>query len=177
MKRHDSPVLERRFIAKDQIVIKEGDFGHQAYLIQSGEMAVYLTRDGQEVEVARLGPGEIVGEMALVFDGPRTASVKAVADASLIVISRIMFEEKLADSDPTIRAIVSMLSRRIVEGNNTRINKKDDLGDLRDTTRTIYENIAVKLPKNQLYTLQTTVLPKLEELFEAVEAFKERYGD
>lgn len=177
MKRHDTPILERRFIAKGQIVIKEGDFGHQAYLIQSGEMLVYLASEEKEVEVARLGPGEIVGEMALIFDGPRTANVKAVVDSNLIVISRTMFEEKIRDSDPTIRAIVAMLSRRIVEANNVRLNKKDDLGDLKETTQTIYENIAVKLPKNQLFTLQNTVLPKLHEFFEAIEAFKERYGD
>lgn len=177
MKRHDSPILERRSIAKGQVVIKEGDFGHQAYLIQSGEMVVYLVSEDQEIEVARLGPGEIVGEMALVFDGPRTANVKAATEANLIVISRTMFEEKIRDSDPTIRAIVNMLSRRIVDANNVLLSKKDDVGDLKDATRTIYENIAVKLPKNQLYTLQSTVLPKLEELFEAIEAFNERYGD
>ncbi len=177
MKRHDAPILERRFIAKDQIVIKEGEFGQQAYLIQSGEVKVYLSKDDHEVEIARLGAGQIVGEMAFIFDGPRTASVKAIADTNLIVISRQQFEDKLKDSDPTIRAIVSMLSKRVVDANNTRLNNKSDLGDIKEATRMIYENIAVKVPKNQLYTLQNTVLPKLEELFEAIEAFKHRYDD
>lgn len=177
MKRHDSPILERRSVAKDQVLINEGDFGHQAYLIQSGEMKVYLTKDGEEVEVARLGAGQIVGEMALVFDGPRTASVKAVMDSNLIVISRMMFEDKLKDSDPTIRAILLMLSRRILDGNNTLLKNRGDVQDLKDAARGVYENIAVKLPMNQLYTLQSTVLPKLQELFEALDSFSDRYGE
>lgn len=177
MKRHDSPILERRFIPRDSVVIQEGEFGHQAYLIQSGEMLVYLAKDGKEVEIARLGAGEIVGEMALIFDGPRTASIKAVTDSNLIVISRTMFEDKLRDSDPTIRAIVTMLSRRIMDSNNTILNNRSEIKDLKDAARTIYENIAVAVPKNQLYTLQNTVLPKLEELFDALDSFKDRYGE
>jgi CRP/FNR family transcriptional regulator, cyclic AMP receptor protein len=177
MKRHDSPILERRSITKDQVLIQEGDFGHQAYLIQSGEMKVYLTKDGEEVELARLGAGQIVGEMALVFDGPRTASVKAIADSNLIVISRTMFEDKLKDSDATIRAIVMMLSRRILDSNNTLIKNRGDVRDLKDAAQTVYENIAVKVPMNQLYTLQNTVLPKLKELFEALDSFSDRYGE
>ena len=176
MKRHDTPILERRFVAQDQVLIKEGDFGHQAYLIQSGEMKVYLAKDGTEVEVARLAPGQIVGEMALVFDGPRTASVKATQDTNLIVISRTMFEDKLKDSDPTIPAIVLMLSRRILDSNNTILNNRGTVQDLKDAARTIYENIAVAVPKNQLYALQTNILPKLEELFDALDSFNDRYG-
>ena len=177
MKRHDAPIFERRFIAQDQMVIKEGEFGQQAYLIQSGEVKVFLSKGNDEVEIARLGAGQIVGEMAFIFDGPRTASVRALMDTNLIVISRQQFEEKLKDSDPTIRAIVAMLSKRIVDSNNTLLNNRGDVRDLKEAVRGIYENIAVKLPKNQLYTLQNSVLPRLEELFEAIESFNDRYGD
>ena len=175
MKRHDSPVLERRAVGKDQMIIREGEFGQQAYLIQSGEVKVYLTKDDHEVEVARLGAGQIVGEMAFIFDGPRTANVKAVTDVNLIVISRQQFEDKLHDSDPTIRAIVSMLSKRVLDSNQTLLNNRGDVQDLKDATRGVYENIAARVPKNQLYTLQSTVLPKLEELFEALDRYQERY--
>lgn len=175
MKRHDSPVLERRAVGKDQLIIREGEFGQQAYLIQSGEVKVYLTKDDHELEVARLGAGQIVGEMAFIFDGPRTANVKAVTDVNLIVISRQQFEDKLQDSDPTIRAIVSMLSKRVLDSNQTLLNNRGDIQDLKDATQGIYENIAARVPKNQLYTLQSTVLPKLQELFEALDRYQERY--
>lgn len=175
--RHDTVILERRFIPKGDVIIEEGEYGQQAYLIQSGEVMVFLTKDGDEVELARLSAGQIVGEMAFIFDGPRTASVKATMDCNLIVISRQQFEEKLKDSDPTIRAIVQMLSKRIVDANNSLLNKKSDLGDLKDTARIIYQNIAVKLNQNQLRNFQNTVLPHLDNLLEALDTFRDRYSD
>ncbi len=175
--RHDTVILERRFIPKGDIIIAEGEYGQQAYLVQSGEVMVYLTKDGEEVELSRLSAGQIVGEMAFIFDGPRTASVKATMDCNLIVISRQQFEEKLKDSDPTIRAIVQMLSKRIVDANNSLLNKKSDLSDLKDTARIIYQNIAVKLNQNQLRNFQNTVLPHLDSLLEALDTFRDRYSD
>lgn len=175
--RHDTVILERRFIPKGQIIIQEGEYGQQAYLIQSGEVVVYVTKEDKHVELARLSPGQIVGEMAFIFDGPRTASVKALMDCNLIVISRQQFEDKLKESDPTVRAIVQMLSQRVLDANNTLINKKSDLNDLKETARVIYHNIAVKLSKNQLRNFQNTVLPNLEALLESLDTFRDRYSD
>lgn len=175
--KNSTVILERRFIPKGQNVIREGDYGQEAFLIQSGEVAVYITKGEEQVELARLDAGQIVGEMAFIFDGPRTASVKATQDANLIVISRQQFQEKLKESDPTVRAIVQMLSKRIVDSNNTLLNKKSDLDDLKETAQTIYQNILVKLSLNQQRNFQNTVLPHLQGLMESLETFKERYGD
>lgn len=177
MKSHrDTVILERRFVPQGQVIIKEGDFSQQGYLIQSGEVQVFITKDEQETELARLSAGQIVGEMAFISDGPRTASVRALVDCNLIVISRLQFQDKLKESDPTIRAIVHMLSDRIVESNNTLLNNKSDLSDLKNTARIIYQNIATKLSKNQLRNFQNTVLPHLENLLESLDTFRDRYS-
>jgi len=177
MKRHDTVILERRFVPKDQIIIREGEYGQQAYLIQSGEVVVYISKDGEDVVLSKLKAGQIVGEMAFIFDGPRTASVRATMDCNLIVISRQQFHDKLQESDPTVRAIVQMLSQRIVDANNTVLNKKSDLEDLKETATTIYQNISVKLSLNQQRNFQNTVLPHLKALIESLDVFKERYGE
>ncbi len=177
MRGRQDPIFERRAIGKGQMLIREGEYGQQAYLIQSGEVQVFLTREDHEVEIARLQAGQIVGEMAFIFDGPRTASVRATMDTNLIIISRQQFEEKLRDTDPTIRAIVNMLSHRVLDANSTLLNKKSDLKDLRETAHTIYQNISVKLPMNQQRNFQNTVLPQLESLLEAIETFRDRYDD
>ena len=175
--RRDTVILERRFVPKGTVVMKEGDYGAQAFLIQSGSVRVFVSHDDKEMELATLETGEIFGEMALIFDGPRTASVEATQDCNLIIITRQQFMDKLTDTDPTIRAVVNMLARRILDVNNSLINKRSDLDALKEAGRIIYQNIAVGLTKSQLRVFQSNVLPKLEALIEAVEGFEDRYGD
>lgn len=175
--RKDTVILERRFVPQGAKIIDEGEMGTHAFLIQSGEVRVFVNHDGREIELARLGTGQIVGEMAMLSDGPRTASVQATEDCNLIVISRQQFQDKMRDTDPMIRAIVQMLAKRLIDGNAVLSDKKGDVDDLATSARLIYQNIVAGLPKNQQRTFQSSVLPPLEELLEAIEGFKDRYGD
>lgn len=175
--RKDTVILERRFVPAGQTIIKEGEYGAQAFLIQSGQVRVSIQHEDKEMELAVLGAGQIVGEMALIFDGPRTASVQVIEDSNLIVITRAQFSEKLKATDSTIRAVVNMLARRILDVNNTLINRKNDLDSLKQTGRVIYQNVVASLPKSQQRAFAKTVLPKLEALIESIEAFEDCYGD
>ncbi len=175
--RRETVILERRYVPKGSVLIKEGDYGAQAFLVQSGEVRVYTSHEDKEVELARLGAGQIVGEMAMIFDGPRTASVEATEDCNLIVITRQQFKDKLQQTDPTIRAVVHMLGNRIIDANNTLITKKSDVRDLKDTVRIIYQNIVSGLPANRQKSFSKAVLPRLEELLEAIDGYQDRYGE
>ena len=87
-------IYDRVAFEKGKVIIKEGDTHAQAYLIQSGRVGVYTERDGKKIELAVLGKGEIVGEMALISDQVRSASVETLEDCNLILISRPEFEER-----------------------------------------------------------------------------------
>ncbi len=171
-----SVILERRFVPKDTLIMKEGDPGNSAYLIQSGSVEVYTENDEKHIRLAKLELGEIFGEMALVFDEQRTASVRALEDCNLIVITRQSFQQKLEKTDPTIRAIVRMLTQRIISANNTVVNKKSSSEDLYETTQIIYQNVLSSLPKNRQRTFQNGVLPKLDDFLNAIRSFEDRYS-
>lgn len=177
MKPHDTVIFDRRSVAEGQLLIEEGEDGTIAYLIQFGELMVYSEKDGVDVELARLGPGQIVGEMSLIFDKPRSASVRATKDTNVIVITRVQFQEKLAEGDPLLRAVVQMLSQRIVHSNNTLLNKRSQVDDLGDTARMIYQNAYEAAPMEQKYALQNAILPKLMALIDSVSEHQERFGD
>lgn len=113
-------ILDRRFVAEGAQIIKQGDFGNAAYLIQSGKIRIFAEVDGVKKILGDLGVGEIFGEMALISDGPRTASAEAIEDCNLIILSRQTVLKKVEETDATIHAIILMLMRRLEE-NNRRV--------------------------------------------------------
>ena len=174
--RKDTVILDRRFVPEGALILKEGEMGAQAFLIQSGSVQVFITHEDKKIVLAKLGVGQIIGEMAMLSDGPRRASVEALEDCNLITISRQQFEDKMKDTDPTIRAIVHMLTRRLIEGNAVLSEKQVDIDSLSESARVIYQNVLKNLPANQQRNFKNTVLPALDELLEAIEGFKDRYG-
>jgi MFS family permease len=81
--------LERAELASGEIVIREGDVGDRFILIVSGEVEV--TRDG--ISVTTLRAGDHVGEIALLRDVPRTATVTTTTPVELLTLSRAVFLE------------------------------------------------------------------------------------
>ncbi len=167
----DMTILERRYVPCGDIILQEGERGNNAYLVQSGEVEVYSMAGDREIILGKMGPGQIFGEMALVFDKPRTASVRATEHCNLIVITRNVFNDKLRRSDTTIRAIVNMLTKRIIETNNALLNKNDGLDDLQETVLNVYNNVVETLPKTERREFRNAVLPELNNFLDAVARF------
>ena len=172
----DRTILERKFVPQGAIIVRQHDAGNCAFLIQSGHVKVTTESGGRTVELAKLSAGQIFGEMALVFDEPRNATVEALEDCNLIVITRQTLNEKLNKSDPTVRAIVPMLMKRIIQANNVVMSRQDNLEDLAAAVNMIYQNIHATLPSQVKKSLENTVLPKLDEFLSAVREFQKRYG-
>lgn len=177
--KRDPVVLERRFVPKGSSIIEQGEQGNCAFLIQSGTVSIFTKKDDgeQEIDLATIGAGSIFGEMALLFDGPRTASAKALEDCNLIILTRRVFDQKLEKSDPTVRALLTMLTERIINANNTLMNKKTDIEDLTETSHIIYDNVLNALPRTQQRMFQAAVLPKLTAFLEAIGHFQDEYED
>lgn len=87
----------------------EGERGDEFFVVVDG--AVTVERRGREV--ARLGPGEHVGEMSLLDDEPRSATVTTAADSTLLVMHRPDFERMLTAHPPIMRAMLTTLSKRL----------------------------------------------------------------
>lgn len=82
-------------------VFREGDMGNSFYVLVAGNVAVEKVRNDQSVELRRLGPGECFGEMALVGNDLRTATVRA-----LDVVVAMRFYRDLIDAHPEGAAII-----------------------------------------------------------------------
>ncbi|MBI3978690.1 MAG: cyclic nucleotide-binding domain-containing protein [Chloroflexi bacterium] len=105
-------VVERRFAA-DRVVFRQGDPADSLYLIVSGRLRVQMVTHGhQEVTLAMLGPGDVFGEMALLGNQPRSATVATVTDAMLLAVSKEVFERYLVANPSAVREMLRIVSHR-----------------------------------------------------------------
>jgi serine/threonine-protein kinase len=79
--------LPQRTFAAGELVMKEGDSAEAAYLIVHGTCRAFKTVDGREVELRRMGAGEVFGETAILSNKPRTASVQALEPLTVQVVT------------------------------------------------------------------------------------------
>jgi serine/threonine-protein kinase len=96
-------------VSAGEFVVRQGDPGDVAYVIQSGECDVWKTIGGVRSHVRRLGPGDVFGEAAVLAPGPRTASVVAASDVTLKVITGESLNREL-DQNPMLAAFVRSLA-------------------------------------------------------------------
>jgi MFS family permease len=104
-----SSLLEATTTAASELVFAQGDHGDRFYLIESGEAAV--VRDGEQV--AELGPGDYFGEIALVRDVPRTASVRAESALVLLTLDRDEFIAAVTGHAPSREAADAVITSRL----------------------------------------------------------------
>ncbi len=93
----------------ERVLMRQGDHGAEMFIIASGRVAV--ERDGRSI--AERGAGEVIGEIALLSEGPRTATVTTTVPCRLFVIGHREFHS-LMDELPSIRLqVLEALARRI----------------------------------------------------------------
>lgn len=112
------PALERiarncvaQVLPAGATVIRQGDAGDRFFVVASGELAV--TADGREV--ARHGPGGYVGEIALLQDVPRTATVTTLTEARLLSLERDEFLRAVTGHAPAREAADAVATERLAE--------------------------------------------------------------
>jgi eukaryotic-like serine/threonine-protein kinase len=77
------------------IIVREGDIGHEAYIIRSGECRAFKTINGEKVELRIMGPGDVFGETAILTEKPRSASVEAIDSVTVAVVKSQYFKDEL----------------------------------------------------------------------------------
>ncbi len=105
--------LQRQRVIPGELIFQEGESASCAYVIESGTVAITTSRGGSEVMLAALHAGDVFGEMALIDDKPRSATVRAVDPATLIILGREQVQRKLEGADPLIKLFMRVILRRL----------------------------------------------------------------
>jgi CRP/FNR family transcriptional regulator, cyclic AMP receptor protein len=109
-------VVTRRSVARGATIMVAGDQTDSLYIILSGRLKLMMSdAEGKEVILSILGPGEFFGEMGLIDDSPRSASVLAIEPCELLSIAKRDFNKCLAENFEMAMAVMRGLVRRLRE--------------------------------------------------------------
>jgi len=109
-------MVNRKSLPRGAMVMAAGDPTDSLYIVLSGRLKVMMSdADGKEVILSILGPGEFFGEMGLIDESPRSASVIGIEPCELLSISKRDFNKCLADSFDMTMAVMRGLVQRLRE--------------------------------------------------------------
>jgi CRP/FNR family transcriptional regulator, cyclic AMP receptor protein len=109
-------VVTRRSAPRSSVIMAAGDQIDSLYIVISGRLKVMMgDADGKEVILSLIGPGEFFGEMGLIDDSPRSASVVTIEPCELLSITKRDFKKCLAENFEMSMAVMRGLVRRLRE--------------------------------------------------------------
>jgi CRP-like cAMP-binding protein len=112
-------------LAPGEVLYSQGEAPQQLGLLLDGSLLVSTQApDAAELVLARVSPGEVIGEMGLLDDAPRSATVRCERSATLLVLDRARFEELDQHADTVLLWLLDIAARGMAEritAMNTRI--------------------------------------------------------
>lgn len=142
--------LQERSFATGDSIFEEGQLGDSFYLIRRGTVRVTKLQAGEEMVLSELGEGEGFGEMALLIDQPRTATVKALSEVGALVLNR----DDFTSLTRTLPALAVNMNKLLSE----RVTLLDSVSN---------EETKGKFRASRLFTLDYSSLELLMKLNEA----------
>lgn len=97
-----------------EMVFEYGDPGHALFMVRSGEVEIFIRNNqGDKIILEISRPGDVFGEISLLDDGPRTASVVALLETELLKLDREHFEDYVRLYTPAALNLLSAAARRL----------------------------------------------------------------
>ena len=154
-------ITENRKYEAQNVVFAEGEIGNAMYIILKG--AIRITKslgEADEQELAIRKVGELIGEMALLEDKPRSATGTAISETELLVLHREDFHSLLYKNPQIVLEIIKTLSRRLRESDEHTIKFLQN------------KNLELEIAYQKLASSQKELQRKNIELEEALEALR-----
>jgi HEAT repeat protein len=107
-------IAGEHLFASGEVFARQGDLGDEMFIVVSGEVEVRMRReDGEQVVITRRKPGEFVGEMSILSDQPRMASLAAVGEVRALCVEKLLFETMLRERPEVSLALIRALVERL----------------------------------------------------------------
>jgi CRP-like cAMP-binding protein len=111
------------------VLFRQNEISDSIYVIVEGTVGVFATATRDRVKLAELGPGKIVGEMGVLCDQPRSATVEAASHVVALKIGREVFFDMLGQFPQMSVAVMRELARRVDDTNKKLLSKDSEAAD------------------------------------------------
>jgi len=146
-------------LAKGEELFAEGDPGDKAYIIREGKLEILTASGGREVLIAVRHVGELIGEMALLEDTPRSATVRAHVDSLLLSIEKEHFDALVDRSTSALKSMLRTILARLRE-NQAALYESERMAILGTlTAETVHD---LNNPTSAVQRAAEQLAPKLE---------------
>lgn len=108
--------------APGEIIFREGDTASRAYIIEKGRVEVSICRQGKKLVLTEYVSGDLFGEMALIDETTRSATVTALETTEVIIIDRSQFEKAFDKSHPLVTLFMHTMLHNLRETNQLLLN-------------------------------------------------------
>jgi CRP-like cAMP-binding protein len=151
-------VLKRLELPAHQMIFNEGDPGDALYIVRSGKVLVHTKNEqlGVTFELATLGPGQVFGEMALLTEEQRSASVKTLEPTVVYVLDHEIFKKILGQLPSVSLGIAQTLARRLGQVNKQQTIAFGALADQQFDANVYHSLPAAVLTRHKMIPLSLT---------------------
>jgi diguanylate cyclase len=106
------PDATKKTFLKGHTLMHAGDKSDCAYIIESGSVEILVEQDGREIRIGTRSAGSLIGEMGVIDDKPRTATVRALEDCAVMELSRADFARRIEHADPVLKMVMHVILTR-----------------------------------------------------------------
>ena len=98
---------------KGELICKEDSLGNEMYIIVSGKVIVFKSAEDQQIDLAQLASRNFFGEIALLTGEQRTATVQAIEDTEVMVLTKEDLLKKMQQDQPFALTFITTMARRL----------------------------------------------------------------
>lgn len=119
-----------RSFGTDETIIQQGETGEDMFILLKGKVEVVINSEfvGNELKITELETGDIFGEMSMIEDKARSATIRAIEDCTVLRIHRDRFSDFITKDSTVAVKMLTILSNRLVDVRQL-INEKAQIDD------------------------------------------------
>lgn len=118
------PIANYETFQDSQLIFAEGSYGDWIYVVESGNVELSKTVDGEKIIIEVLKPGDVFGELAFIANVPRTATARAVGETTVAVIDRSFLDREYNKLSQHFQVILKTLAIRLKKTTDALVEMK-----------------------------------------------------